>query len=57
LDFPQAFWQIALDKDSQELFSIQTPLGIYTPTRMMQGSQDASHPTTFMVLSVRCLMN
>jgi Reverse transcriptase (RNA-dependent DNA polymerase) len=43
LDFPQAFWQIALDKDSQELFSIQTPLGIYTPTRMMQGSQDASN--------------
>jgi hypothetical protein len=43
LDFLQASWQIALDKDSQELFSIQTPLGIYTPTRMMQGSQDASN--------------
>jgi hypothetical protein len=43
LDFPQAFWQIALAKESQELFSVQTPLGTYTPTRMMQGSQDASN--------------
>jgi Reverse transcriptase (RNA-dependent DNA polymerase) len=43
LDFPQEFWQIALDKDSQELFGIQTPLGIWTPTRMMQGFQDASN--------------
>jgi Reverse transcriptase (RNA-dependent DNA polymerase) len=43
LDFPQAFWQIALAKESQELFSVQTPLGTYTPTRMLQGSQDASN--------------
>jgi hypothetical protein len=41
LDFPQAFWQIALAKESQELFSVQTPLGTFTPTRMLQGSQDA----------------
>jgi Reverse transcriptase (RNA-dependent DNA polymerase) len=41
LDFAQAFWQIALGKDSQELFSIQTTLGIYKSTRMMQGFQDA----------------
>jgi hypothetical protein len=43
LDFPQAFWQMALAKESQELFSVQTPLGTYTPTRMLQGSQDASN--------------
>jgi RNase H-like domain found in reverse transcriptase/Reverse transcriptase (RNA-dependent DNA polymerase)/Integrase zinc binding domain/Integrase core domain/Aspartyl protease len=43
LDFPQAFWQIPLARTSQELFSVQTPLGTYTPTRMLQGSQDASN--------------
>jgi Reverse transcriptase (RNA-dependent DNA polymerase) len=43
LDFPQALLQIALAKESQELYSVQTPLGTYTPTRMLQGSQDASN--------------
>jgi hypothetical protein len=43
LDFPQAFWQIPLAEESRELFSVQTPLGTYTPTRMLQGSQDASN--------------
>jgi Reverse transcriptase (RNA-dependent DNA polymerase) len=43
LDFPQAIGQIPLAGKSQELFSVQTPLGTYTPTRMLQGSQDASN--------------
>jgi Reverse transcriptase (RNA-dependent DNA polymerase) len=43
LDFPQAFWQIPPAEESRELFSVQTPLGTYTPTRMLQGSQDASN--------------
>jgi hypothetical protein len=43
LDFPQALGHIPLAGKSQELFSVQTPLGTYTPTRMLQGSQDASN--------------
>jgi hypothetical protein len=46
LDFPQAFCQISLAKESQELFSGQTPLGTYTQTRMLQGLQYASTTST-----------
>jgi hypothetical protein len=42
LDFPQAFWQIPLPEESCEIFSVETLLGTYTPTRMLQGSQDTS---------------
>jgi hypothetical protein len=36
-----AYWQLALDLLSQEIFSLQTPLGIYIRTRLLKGSTDA----------------
>lgn len=35
--FSHGYWQIPLDKASQEIMSIQTPLGIYSPTRTLKG--------------------
>jgi hypothetical protein len=43
IDLCHAYWQLALDRICQEIFSIQTPLGIYTPTRLLQGSTDAGN--------------
>ena len=43
INFCHAYWQIALAEDSQEYFSIQTPLGIFTPLRLTQGSTDAGN--------------
>lgn len=43
IDLCHAYWQIALGEDSQEYFSIQTPLGIFTPERLTQGSTDAGN--------------
>ena len=42
LDFFKGFWQLPLDKSCQEYFSIVTDEGIYTPTRVIQGSTDAA---------------
>lgn len=43
IDMCHAYWQIPLDKNSQEMMSIQTPLGVYSPTRILQGSTDAGN--------------
>jgi len=43
IDRCHAYWQIPLHKGSQECMSIQTPLGVYTPTRVLQGSTDAGN--------------
>lgn len=37
LDICHAYWQVPLDGELQECMSIQTPLGVYTPTRILQG--------------------
>jgi hypothetical protein len=36
IDMCHAYWKLPLDKDSQEYISIQTPLGVHTPTRTLQ---------------------
>ena len=41
-DAYKGFWQFLLHEDCRELFSFMTPDGIYTPTRVVQGSLDAS---------------
>lgn len=41
IDLCHAYWQVPLHKDSQECMSIQTPLGVFTPRRVLQGSTDA----------------
>jgi len=43
LDMCHAYWQVPLHKDSQEVMSIQTPVGVYTSTRILQGSTDAGN--------------
>lgn len=43
LDLSQGYWQLALDESSQELMSIQTPQGVYTPTRLLQGGTDSGN--------------
>lgn len=44
MDLAHGYWQIPLDPASEELMSIQTPLGVYTPTRLLQvGSDSGNH--------------
>ena len=41
-DMTQGYWQLKLDKDSQESQSIITPDGIFTPTRVLHGTCNAN---------------
>jgi hypothetical protein len=43
LDFCQVYWQIPLHKDSQDRQSFITPDGVYTPTRVLHGTRNATH--------------
>ena len=43
LDMCDAYWQVPLHPDSQECVSIQTPVGVFTATRSLQGSTDAGN--------------
>jgi hypothetical protein len=42
LDFCQGYWQIPLHKDSQDCQSFITPDGVYTPTRVLNGTRNAT---------------
>jgi hypothetical protein len=42
LDFCQGYWQIPLHKDSQDCQSFITPDGVYTPTRALHGTRNAT---------------
>jgi hypothetical protein len=42
LDFCQGYWQIPLHKDSQDCQSFITPVGIYTPKRVLHGTRNAT---------------
>lgn len=49
IDFCHGFWQIPLAKISQEIMSIVTTIGIFSPTRTLQGGTDSGsyfHDTT-----------
>ena len=52
LDLFKGFWQSPLHENSQELHSIMTDEGIYTPTRVLQGSADASQHFQAMMQEV-----
>jgi hypothetical protein len=41
IDFFKGYWQLPLHRDSQELFSIATDMGVYTPTRVLMGGSDS----------------
>ena len=43
VDMAHAYWQLPLSEDSQEILSIQTPLGVYSSNRVLQGSTDAGN--------------
>ena len=43
LDMCHAYWQLMLHILSRECMSIQTPIGVFTPTRVLQGSTDAGN--------------
>ena len=43
MDMLHAYWKLSLHPDSQECISIQTPLGLFTPTRVLEGSTDAGN--------------
>jgi hypothetical protein len=40
--FCQGYWQISLHKDSQDFQSLITPDGVYTPTRVLHGTRNAT---------------
>jgi Reverse transcriptase (RNA-dependent DNA polymerase) len=42
LDFCQGYWQIPLHKDSQDCQSFITPDTVYTPTRVLHGTRNAT---------------
>jgi hypothetical protein len=42
LDFCQCYWQIPLHKDSQDCQSLVTPDGVYTRTRVLHGTRNAT---------------
>jgi hypothetical protein len=42
LNFCQSYWQIPLHKDSQDCQSFITPDGVYTPTRVLHGTRNAT---------------
>ncbi len=43
IDFPHGFWQLPLDGESREIMSIQTPFGVYSPYRVLQGGTDSAN--------------
>ena len=43
MDMCYGYWQIPLARESQEVMSIQTPCGVYTPIRILQGPTDAGN--------------
>ena len=42
LDLLQGYWQCPLAAEAQEIFTIATPQGLFTPTRVPQGVLNAT---------------
>jgi hypothetical protein len=42
LDFCQGYWQMPLHKDSQDCQFFIMPDGVYTPTRVLHGTSNAT---------------
>ena len=43
LDLAHGYWQVPLSKESQEMMSIQTPIGVYSSRRLLQGGTDSGN--------------
>ena len=52
LDLFNGYWQLPLDKESQQYFSIVTDHGTWTPTRLIQGSKNAAGPFQAVITQV-----
>jgi hypothetical protein len=50
LDFCQGYWQIPLQKDSQDCQSFITPDGLYTPKRVLHGTRNATQHLQFVLV-------
>jgi hypothetical protein len=50
LDFCQGYWQISLHKDSQDCQSFITPDGVYTPTRVLHGTRNATQRLQYVLV-------
>ena len=42
IDFPSSYWQVPNGSELQELHSVITPVGIYSPTRTLQGGRNSA---------------
>ena len=42
LDILQGHWQMPLAEEAREIYTITTPLGLFTPTRVPQGVLNAT---------------
>jgi transposase InsO family protein len=42
LDLFNGFWQIPIDTKSQKYFAIRTDVGVWTPTRLIQGARNST---------------
>lgn len=43
VDLAHGYWQVALSQESQEMMSIQTPFGVYSSRRLLQGGSDSGN--------------
>lgn len=43
IDLAHGYWQIPLSSNSQEMLSIQTPIGVYSSNRLLQGGSDSGN--------------
>ena len=43
IDLAHGYWQVPLSKESQEMMSIQTPIGVYSSRRLLQGGTDSGN--------------
>ncbi len=43
VDLAHGYWQIPLAEESQEMMSIQTPIGVYSSRRLVQGGSDSGN--------------
>eukprot|EP00171_Calliarthron_tuberculosum_P014233 IDg14233t1 len=43
IDLAHGYWQIPLAKESQEMMSIQTQVGVYSSKRLLQGGSDSGN--------------
>jgi hypothetical protein len=50
LDFCQGHWQIPLHKDSQDCQFFITPDGVYTPTRVVHGTRNATQHLKYVLV-------